>query len=102
MYQEIHHTIHLDGEQQVQQYSTRMCSCDKCHNHAADICFYVPFCIIFVFFGIVQIISGIFYFITIPLIKLILNVAIGCWVSKRKQFFLCVCVRFQLEILFLV
>lgn len=60
-----------------------MCSCKKCHNHTTDICFYVPFCIVFVFLGIVQIISGIFYFITIPVVKLILNVAIGCWVSNR-------------------
>lgn len=51
-----------------------------CHDHTTDICLYVPFCIVFVVLGSVQIVSGIFYFISIPVIKLIVNIAIGCWV----------------------
>lgn len=77
-------TIFLDAATRRQRCRpTKMCLCGRgCHDHTADICFYVPFCIVFVVLGIVQIISGIFYFITIPVIKLILNVAIGCWVSS--------------------
>lgn len=84
MYQEIHHTLKLADSNQYEQKSTaKICTCNKCHNNTPDICFYVPFCTIFVCLGIVQIISGIFYFITIPVIKLIFNVAIGCWVCSN-------------------
>lgn len=58
-----------------------MC-CSTCHEHTADICLYVPFCILLVILGSVQIVSGIFYFISIPVIKLIVNIGIGCWVSR--------------------
>lgn len=82
MYQEIHHSLQLaDPNQPAQKHTVKLCTCNKCHKHSTDICFYVPFCIIFICLGIIQIISGIFYFITTPVIKLILNVAIGCWVS---------------------
>lgn len=87
MYQEIHHTLKLADSNQYEQKSTaKICTCNKCHNNSYDICFYVPFCTIFVCLGLVQIISGIFYFITIPVIKLIFNVAIGCWVRHLKWF----------------
>lgn len=60
-----------------------MCRCNgphSCPAHATDICLYVPFCIAFVVLGSVQVVSGIFYFISIPVIKLLINIAIGCWV----------------------
>lgn len=81
MYQEIHHTLKLaDSGQYEQKTTAKICTCNKCHNNTHDICFYIPFCTIFVCLGIIQIIAGIFYFITIPVIKLIFNVVIGCWV----------------------
>lgn len=57
-----------------------MCSCKKCHAQTIDMCFYVPFGIIFVTFGIIQIISGFWYLITKSVIILILQIGIGCWV----------------------
>ncbi|XP_031620984.1 ras guanine nucleotide exchange factor Q-like [Contarinia nasturtii] len=80
MYQEIHHTLKLSNSNQYEQKTNaKICTCNKCHNNTHDICFYVPFCTIFVALGVIQIVSGIFYFLTIPVIKLIFNVAIGCW-----------------------
>lgn len=87
MYQEIHHTLKLaDSNQYEKKATAKICTCNKCHNNTHDICFYVPFCTIFVCLGVIQIISGIFYFITIPVIKLIFNVAIGCWVCTVNIF----------------
>lgn len=82
MYQEIHHTLKLaDSSSQYEPKATaKLCTCNKCHKNSCDICFYVPFCAIFVCLGAVQIISGVFYFMKIPVSKLIFNVAIGCWV----------------------
>lgn len=86
MYQEIHHSLQLaDPNQPIQNHTVKLRTCNKCNNNSTDICFYVPFCIIFVCLGIIQIISGIFYFITTPVMKLILNVAIGCWVSSHNN-----------------
>lgn len=85
MYQEIHHTIHLDDGQKKQQCSAEVCARTRCRTETADICFYLPFSLLFGFIGIVQIVSGIFYFITIPVIKLILNIAIGCWVCVSHR-----------------
>lgn len=58
-----------------------MCSCSKCHDHTTDICFYVPFSIFFILIGIVQIISGTWYLLTISVYKLVLHIVIGCWVG---------------------
>lgn len=82
MYQEIHHTLKLaDSSQYEPKATAKLCTCNKCHKNSCDICFYVPFCAIFVCLGAIQIISGVFYFMKIPVSKLIFNVAIGCWVN---------------------
>lgn len=54
--------------------------CRRCPDHKTDICLYVPFCIVFVLLGSVQVVSGIYYLISIPVLKLIINIGIGCWV----------------------
>lgn len=93
MYQEITHTIKLaDSGQYEQKTTAKICTCNKCHKNTPDICFYIPFCTIFVCLGVIQIIAGIFYFITIPVIKLIFNVVIGCWVRS----FLIQCIQLSI------
>lgn len=44
----------------------------------ADLCLHGPCCIIFMILGAIQITSGIYYYLTIPVFKLIFNIAIGC------------------------
>lgn len=83
MYQEIHHTLKLADTNQYEPKATdKLCTCSKCHRNTYDICFYVPFCTIFVCLGTIQIVSGLFYFMKIPVTKLIFSVAIGCWVIQ--------------------
>ncbi|GAB0089988.1 hypothetical protein DMENIID0001_046180 [Sergentomyia squamirostris] len=44
----------------------------------ADLCLHGPCCVIFMILGAIQITSGIYYYLTIPVFKLIFNIAIGC------------------------
>lgn len=96
MYQEIHHTLKLaDSSQYEPKATAKLCTCNKCHKNSCDICFYVPFCAIFVCLGAIQIISGVFYFMKIPVSKLIFNVAIGCWVNISNDKFSDFCVEWS-------
>lgn len=85
MYHEIHHTLKLSDTNQYEPKTTaKLCTCNKCHKNAYDICFYVPFSTLFVSLGTIQIISGIFYFMKNPVAKLIFSVSIGFWVVIIK------------------
>ncbi|XP_055685796.1 uncharacterized protein LOC129791593 [Lutzomyia longipalpis] len=44
----------------------------------ADLCLHGPCCVIFMILGAIQITSGIYYYLTIPVFKLIFNITIGC------------------------
>lgn len=51
---------------------------EYCNESLTDICIHGPCCVIFVLLGVIQITSGIYYYLSIPLFKLIFNVFIGC------------------------
>lgn len=64
-----------------------MCRCNgprSCPDHATDIGLYVPFCVAFVALGSVQVVAGIYYYMSVPAIKLLVNIAIGCWVTINR------------------
>lgn len=70
-----------------------MCKTGIFHEYTTDLCLYIPFCVIYICLGVVQIISGIFYFITIPVIKLIINIGIGCWVRVSHMLLIVKCIQ---------
>lgn len=58
---------------------SKMCfwKLEYCNENVTDACLHGPCCIIFILLGVVQVTSGIYYYLTIPVFKLIFNVIIG-------------------------